>query len=161
MWDYYLIRRDKHFGYFLLLALLLRSKSDLQELTGADLRHRLAAVLRGETISCNLDESGVHQWCLEAEALDLSTPESFRFTVGRIGETSQAEYAARVREAASLTGEIRASAVDKIISEQQEADFSTLPSIFTQNSPTKSVPTQQRPISIGRKVSLAAPPPSL
>eukprot|EP00752_Nemacystus_decipiens_P001235 g1234.t1 len=117
LWDYLLVRQDKHFGFFLLLATLLRRREELLVTTGPQLRVLLAETLSPSAMAILLgapqtggdgnaaDKSDgkskasatLELWCQEAEALDLATPESFRHHLGLIGEIAEAEYEAAVR----------------------------------------------------------------
>ena len=45
LWDIWLVRGDRFFGFFLSLSLLLRHKTDLLSLQGSQLRRRLEEVL--------------------------------------------------------------------------------------------------------------------
>lgn len=111
LWDYFFIRHDKLFGYFLLLVLLKRSEKELLKLQGKELKDLLEDVLSGSK-ALNVDAAGdsntniiesVHKWCLEGEALDLATPESFRHQVRLIGELALEEHErelARIRNIA-------------------------------------------------------------
>ncbi|CAM9643606.1 unnamed protein product, partial [Phaeothamnion confervicola] len=103
LWDYFLIRRDRHFGYFLLLALLLRRRDELLQLQGEALRDALANALSGAgaVVASSVlsgDSGSVHQWCFEAEALDRATPESFRLHLGLIAETAELEHSAILQQ---------------------------------------------------------------
>ncbi|CAB1096071.1 unnamed protein product [Ectocarpus sp. CCAP 1310/34] len=123
LWDYLLVRHDKHFGFFLLLAALLRRREELLLATGPQLRLLLAETLSPSAMASLLvdgEESlegeaaaaaatvvapALALWCQEAEALDLATPESFRHHLALIGEIAEAEHEAAVRARARRRAE--------------------------------------------------------
>ncbi|CAM9516153.1 unnamed protein product [Hapterophycus canaliculatus] len=129
LWDYLLVRHDKHFGFFLVLAALLRRREELLAASGLQLRLLLAETLSPASMATLLvakeggggesaaKASPLALWCGEAEALDVATPESFRHHLALIGEIAEAEYEAAVRtraqkgvEAGSIEGATRAAA---------------------------------------------------
>ncbi|CAM9620253.1 unnamed protein product, partial [Scytosiphon promiscuus] len=109
LWDYLLVRHDKHFGFFLVLAALLRRRDELLAASGLQLRLLLAETLSPAAMATLLVAEGsdggdspgtaspLARWCAEAEALDVATPESFRHHLALIGEIAEAEYEAAVR----------------------------------------------------------------
>ncbi|CAN0563909.1 unnamed protein product, partial [Ectocarpus sp. 12 AP-2014] len=121
LWDYLLVRHDKHFGFFLLLAALLRRREELLLATGPQLRLLLAETLspsamasllvdgeeslEGEAAEATVVGPALALWCQEAEALDLATPESFRHHLALIAEIAEAEHEAAVRARAQRRAE--------------------------------------------------------
>ncbi|CBJ33932.1 conserved unknown protein [Ectocarpus siliculosus] len=97
LWDYLLVRHDKHFGFFLLLAALLRRREELLLATGPQLRLLLAETLSPSAMASLLVDGEESLEGEEAEALDLATPESFRHHLALIGEIAEAEHEAAVR----------------------------------------------------------------
>lgn len=99
--------------FFLVLAALLPRREDLLAATGPQLRSIMLEVLspadmatrlveeeprgevEGETAGRGARKSTLISWCEEAEALDLSTPESFRHHLALIGEVAEAEHEVR------------------------------------------------------------------
>lgn len=89
----------------MLLAALLRHREELLAATGPDLRALLSETLAPANMATLLEAkdeerqdgegpetSALVLWCKEAEALDLSTPESFRHHLALIGEIAEAEH---------------------------------------------------------------------
>lgn len=101
-----------------MLAALLPRREDLLAATGPQLRAVLLETLSPADMATRLKQeepregaeggaegakkSALVLWCEEAEALDLSTPESFRHHLALIGEVAEAEH--EVRREACLGG---------------------------------------------------------
>lgn len=107
----------------MLIAALSPRREDLLSASGQQLRVILAETLYPANIAARLvgqdgnsgeggegaKKSALVSWCMEAETLDLSTPESFRHHLALIGEIAEAEHEVSsnmTTKGANATGEV-------------------------------------------------------